>query len=368
MSRKLYLIGLVLLGAMLLSACSGTVRANTWPGLNADEETAYLSNINFVYGVNLKDGREAWRFSDKDDNKALFYAQPLITPDGLIVVGSAAGKYKLYAIDPQDIIKGEKTNSPAVAWTFSGASSPWVAAPLVVDNLLFAPNSDGNLYIFDLNDGQSQKQPVKTVELGGQLWAQPVTDGKEVFITSLDHSVFAVDIDTYDVTWHTDLSAAIPGGPALGSDGMIYVGSLTSKLEQIDPGTGEHKPVFDAKDWLWSAPAVGGDSLYFGDVSGNFYSFNTADAQLDWSIQPDGAITAGAIFHNDLVVLATESGFIYAIDKNGDVKWSDEVGGEIYTTPVAVGDLTLIAPLNTDFNLAAFDSVGRQVWTFIPEK
>jgi len=368
MRKKLFLISLVLLGAVFLSACTGAVRANTWPGLTAGEDTAYLADIASVYGVNLEDGKEVWRFSDKDDNKALFYAPPSITPDGLVIVGSASGKYKLYALDPQKIINGEKTNSPAVAWTFIGAGGPWVAAPLVVDNLLFAPNSDGNMYILDLSDGEKQKQPIKVVELGGQLWAQPVTDGKQVFVTSIDHSVFAVNIETYDVAWHIDMPAAIPGGLAVGSDGMLYVGSLASQLGQIDPETGKHEPVFDAKDWLWSAPAVNGDLLYFGDVGGNFYSFNTADAKLDWSIQPDGAITAGALFHNDLIVLATESGWIYAVDKDGNEKWSDEVGGKIYTTPVAVGDLTLIAPLETEFHLTALDSSGRQVWTFVPEK
>jgi outer membrane protein assembly factor BamB len=368
MRKKLFLISLVLLGVVFLSSCSGAVRANTWPGLTASEDTAYLADIDSVYAVNLKDGREAWRFSDKDDNKALFYAPPAITPDGLVIVGSASGKYKLYALDPQDMIKGEKTNSPTAAWTFTEAGSPWVAAPLIVDNLLFAPNSDGNIYILDLSDGQSQKQPVKVVELGGQLWAQPVTDGKRVFVTSIDHSVIAVDIETYNVAWNIDIPAAIPGGLAVGSDGMLYVGSLASKLEQIDPETGQHKSAFEAKDWLWSAPAVNGDLLYFGDVSGSFYSFNTADAKLDWSIQPDGAITAGALFHNDLIVLATESGWIYAVDKDGNPKWSDEVGGKIYTTPVAVGDLTLIAPLETEFHLVALHSDGSPAWKFVPEK
>lgn len=368
MRKKIFLVSLVLFGAVLLSACTGAVQANTWPGLTADENTAYLSNINFVYGVNLKDGSEVWRFSDEDDNKALYYAMPVITPDGLLIVGSASGKYNLYAIDPQDIIKGEKTNSPAKAWTFTGADGPWVAAPLVVGDLLFAPNSDGNLYVLDLSDGQSQKQPVKVVELGGQLWGQPVTDGEQVFVTSLDHSVFAVDVETYNVTWHTDMSAAIPGGATIGSDGTLYVGSLASQLEQIDPETGKHQPVLDAKDWIWSAPAISGDSLYFGDVSGNFYSFNSADAKLDWSIQPDGPITAGALFHNDLIVIATESGWIYAVDKDGNEKWSDEVGGKIYTTPVAVGDLTLIAPLETEFPLVALHSDGSPGWKFVPEK
>lgn len=364
---------MILLGAFLLSACGGAVRGATWPGLTADENTAYLADLTFVYGIDLKDGREAWRFSDKNDNKAQFYAPPALTPDGLVIVGSAAGKHFLYALDPADIVTENDIKKPAVEWTFAGAEGPWVASPLVVNDMLFAPNADGNLYVLDLKDGQSQKQAVKIVELGGRLWAQPVTDGERVFITSLDHSLYAVDVETYAVVWQQDVSAAIPGSPAVGSDGRLYVGSLASQLEQFAPETGSHKPVLEAKDWIWSTPVADGDTLYFGDLKGNFYSFDTTNSTLNWSIQPDGAITAAAILQNDHLLLATESGNLYAIGKDGKTLWFVEVrdakaNGKIYTTPVTAGDLILVAPLGTEFYLAALDSNGRQVWTFTLEK
>lgn len=373
MRKKLLLISLVLLGAVLLSACGGAVRGTTWAGLAADETTAYLADLPFVFGINLTDGKEAWRFSDKDDNKAQFYATPVLTPDGLVIVGSAAGEHILYALDPRDLITNGDFKNPAVKWRFTGAEGPWVAAPLIVNDMLFAPNGDGNLYVLNLNDGQSQKQPVKVVELGGRLWAQPVTDGERVFVTSLDHSVHAIDVETYTVIWHEDISAAIPGSPAIGPDGMLYVGSLASQLERFDPVTGAHRSILDAEDWIWSTPAFDGDTLYFGDLKGNFYSFNTSSNQLNWSIQPDGAITATAILQNDHLLLATESGNLYAISKDGRTLWFVEVrdakvSGKIYTTPVTAGDLILVAPLGTEFYLTALDSNGRQVWTFVPGK
>lgn len=374
MRKKLLFISMVLLGAVLLSACAGgAVRGTTWPGLVADETTAYLADLTLVYGINLKDGKEVWRFSDPEDGKAQFYATPVLTPDGLVIVGSASGKHILYALDPADLLVNGDFKNPAVEWTFTGATGSWVASPLIVNETLFAPNGDGNLYVFDLNDGQSQKQPVKVVELGGRLWAQPVTDGKHVFVTSLDHSVNAVDIATYDIVWHEDISAAIPGSPAIGPDGMLYVGSLASQLEQFNPETGVHTSVLEAKDWIWSTPTFDGDTLYFGDLKGNFYSFDTANNVLNWSIQPDGAITANAILQNDHLLLATESGNIYAIGKDGQTLWFEQVrdakvNGKIYTTPVVAGDLILVAPLGTEFYLTALDPNGRQVWTFVPGK
>lgn len=297
-----------------------------------------------------------------------------MTADGLVIIGSAGTDFSLIAINPADINPG--TNSPVEAWTFTEAKDHWVASPLIIDNKLFAPNSDGNLYIFDLADGQSQKQPVKVVELAGRLWAQPVTDGERVFVTSLDHSVFAVDVNTYDIVWHEDVGGAIPGSPVIAEDGMLYVGSLASQLEQFDPKTGQHKSVLTAEQWIWSTPVIDGDTLYFGDLEGNFYSFSVSTGDLNWSVQPDGPITANALVQNDYLLLATESGIVYAIGKeDGKTLWFEEVkdqgeadNGKIYTTPVTASDLILIAPLETEFNLTALDTDGRKLWTFVPEK
>lgn len=375
MRKKLLIISMVLLGAVVLSACAGgAIRGSSWPGLTADGDTAYLANGGFVYAVDLRDGREIWHYPASSNSKQVFYAAPVLTGDGLIIIGSAGTDHSLIAINPADI--NPDTNVPVEAWTFTGATDHWVASPLVVDNKLFAPNADGNLYIFDLADGQSQKQPVKIVELAGRLWAQPVTDGERVFVTSLDHSVFAVDVNTYAIVWHEDVGGAIPGSPVIAEDGMLYVGSLASQLEQFDPQTGQHNSVLDAGEWIWSTPVVDGDALYFGDLKGNFYSFSVSTGELNWSIRPDGPITANALVQNGHLLLATESGIVYAISKeDGKTLWFEEVrdqgeaaNGKIYTSPVTASDLILIAPLETDFHLTALDTDGRKVWTFVPEK
>lgn len=376
MSKKLLLISMVLLGAVFLSACTGgSVRGSSWPGLSADANTAYLADGPIVYAVNLKDGSELWHYPAKANSKEVFYAAPVITSDGLVIVGSAGSDHSLIAINPADI--DPATKSPVPAWTFTEAGDHWVASPLIIDDKLFAPNSDGNLYILDLKDGQSQKKALKKILMvdpqdsskkSGRLWSTPVTNGKQVFLTSLDHSVFGVDLQTYSY-WHEDLAGAIPGSPAFGSDGMLYVGSLAAQLEKFDPATGKHETALTAKYWLWGTPVADGDALYFGDLEGNFYSFNTSTGQLNWTVKPDGPITATPVVQADHILLVTESGNIYAINKkDGSTLWSDIVGGKLYSTPVISGDLTLIAPLGADFYLTALNADGHKVWTFVPAK
>jgi outer membrane protein assembly factor BamB len=326
----------------------------------------YLSDGPFIFAVNLEDGREAWRYPSEPNGGLTFYAPPVITPDGLIIVGSAGTNHSLIALNPNDM--NSETNAPAEAWRFTGARDYWVAAPLVVNDTLFAVNSDGNLYVLDLQDGRSTKEATAIVELGGRLWAQPTTDGERVYITSLDHSVIAVDVNTHKVVWNENLGGAVPGSAVLGEDGSLYVGSLDSRLEKFDPASGTHQSVVDAENWVWSTPSLDGDTLYFGDVDGNLYAFNTSTGSLSWEpVKPNGPITASPLVREDHILIATESGSVFAVDREGKVLWTEEIGGKIYTTPLAVGDLTIVAPLETEFYLAALDANGRQVWTFAPE-
>jgi len=367
MRKKLVVITMILLGAVLLSACAGgPVHGTTWPGLTADGNMAYLADGAFVYAISLGDGKEIWRYPGERNAKLVFYAPPAVTPDGLIIVGSAGTDHSLVALNPADI--NPETKAPAEAWKFTGAKDYWVAQPIVVNDKLFAANSDGNLYILDLQDGQSVKDAT-VIELGGRLWAKPTTDGERVYITSLDHSVVAVDAATHKILWHENLGGAVPGSAVLGEDGMLYVGSLASQLEKFDPATGNHQPVIDAENWVWNSPALDGDTLYFGDVDGNFYSFNTSTGGLNWNpVKPADAITASPLVLGDSILIATESGTIYQVSKDGQSKLWSQPGGQIYTTPVQAGDLILVTPLGTEAYLYAYKQDGSQAWQpFTPE-
>jgi outer membrane protein assembly factor BamB len=368
MSKKLVFIIVILVVTALLSGCAGgPVSGATWPGLAADNTTAFLTDGTFIYAINLADGRELWRYPGSRDAKSVFYSTPVFTPDGLVIIGSSGSNYKLVALNPRDL--NSETNSPAEAWTFNGAEDHWVAAPLVVDNYLFAPNADGNLYVLDLNDGQSTKRAFKTIPLQGRLWAQPVTDGERIFVSSLDHSLFAIDKDTYEVVWHENVAGAIPGAPVLGTDGYLYVGSFASQLERFDPATGTHTSVQKTDGWVWGTPSSVEDNLYFADLDGRLYSYNVTEARYNWTpVQPDGPITASPLVLGDRILAATESGVVYELNMNGNSKLWSQPGGKIYTTPVMAGDLILIAPLRADASLYAYDQSGHQAWAFTPAK
>jgi outer membrane protein assembly factor BamB len=243
-----------------------------------------------------------------------------------------------------------------------GARGAWMAAPLATEEFIFVPNSDGSLYILDL-----QGNLVNSIELGGSLWSQPVNAGGLVYVASLDHHVHVIQPSTHEILQTVDLGGAVPGGLTADEDG-VYVGSFTGRMEFVS-GSGQTQTLVESEDWIWGAPTLDSDTLYFADLGGRVYSFDLAGRRQNWSdVQPDGPVAASPLLAGDSIIIVTESGSVYAFDSNGQEAWPQPyaAGGKIYTSPVSAGDLILVAPYHADSLLLALDLQGRLVWDFVP--
>ena len=371
MKPKFILFMLVaVLAAALLSGCASRAAfSNSWPGLASDGEVAYLASGQYFHAVSLTDSKEIWRYPAKASGSLQFIAQPVVAPDGTIIIGSAGSDHRLVALDPSSLSSGETFKTPAEKWTFAEAKGSWIAGVLVLNDKVFAPNSDGFLYILDIQDGSSTKSALKKIELGGALWAQPTTDGSLVYVSSVDHYLYAINPDTYEFAWPAiDLDGAVPGTPLVGPDGNLYVGSFASEVVKVDPATGKDTLLTSTQGWVWGGPVTDGKNIYFGDLEGNLFAVDATSGSQAWSIQPDGPVAGSPLVTNDAIVFATESGSVYAVDQDGKIVWQHEVGGQIYTPPVLGADRIVVAPMQTEFSLAVLDTSGNQVWTFTPEK
>ncbi len=362
--KRLTVVSLIVLAGLLLSACT-TATTTSWPGLAADKEQAYVANGQFVYGVQISNGVKVWQYPQQAGTEQ-FHANPVVTPDGQVIVGSSGRDYALYSLDA-------KTGLPKWAKPFT-ADDQWIAAPLVVGDTIYAPNNDGKLYGISLATGQAAWEPVK---VGTALWSTPVTNGKLIFLTSLDHRVYAVDMQTHKLAWSQprDLGGSIASAPLIAADGSaLYVGSFAGKFFAIDPSTGRDiwSPV-SLLAWAWNTPVQIDQNLYVGDIAGNLYALSAATGKEAWPhIMPDNAITASPLAVPGGVVVATESGILYAYKLDRTVLWSTannpdvkNIGGQIYTTPILSGDRILVAPLNgKDLLYAVTVQDGKLLWQF----
>lgn len=352
--KKLILIPAFALMAFFIGGCSA--KPNNWAGLSADGERAYLATGSEVYAVDLGTGKEVWHYPEKADGKRLYFANPVVTPDGQLLIGSEGTAHVLLSLDP-------KTGKENWAEPFSAANGLWVASPLVLNDRIYAPNTDGNIYVLDM-DGKSAADPIG---VGGALWSTPATDGTHIYVASLDHRLHVIDPVSATTSAAIDLGGAAPSSPLAATDGA-YVGSFASKIVFVSTA-GESSDVAKASNWIWGTPVLDSETLYYADLDGNVYAFDLAARKQNWAgIKVDAPVVASLLLDKDQLYVATEKGTLVALDRDGKQVWEKTVAGSIYTSPVAGGDLILVAPYGADFMLAAYDASNKQAWTFTPQK
>jgi len=355
--KYLFLIGLLLPLALVLSGCAAGLTASAWPALTADAKNAYLAGGPYVYAVNLQTGAQVWRFPSSSSAANPFYATPVLTPDGQLIVGGF--DKKLYSLNPQT---GQSS------WQFTGAHDRFFGGVLAVNDMIYAPNADYNLYALDLK-GQLQW----TFEADQSIWGAPVSDGTNIYFGTLGRKVYAVDAKTGKQVWMQVLDGAVLGSPVLGSAKDLYLGTYGGTLYALNASDGKTLWSKPASTWIWSGPVSDGTNLYVGDANGKLVAYPVAGGNKLWEKDLNGAIVGSPCICGGKIVVGTEAGTVYFIDPTGKILQTISLSTtmKMYATPAAAGTLALVAPTSstsTDPVLVALDAAGATKWSFIPPK
>jgi outer membrane protein assembly factor BamB len=354
--KKFLLIITFVILSIFLSACSSAIYASTgWHGLVANTDTVYLAAGTQVYAVDLNTGSEQWRYPAKVNAKITFYANPVLTSDGQLIVASY--DHKLYSLNP-------KTGSEN--WIYTGSKNRLIGGPFVTQDMIYQPSTDGYIYAVDMTGKQAW-----SFETGGPLWARPTNnpDCGCVIVAAMDHIVYSFNASTGQLLWKSpDLGGAMVGTPAVSTDEVLYVGTFGKEMIALDATNGAIKWRFTTQDWVWSGPTLANNVLYFGDLSGYFYALNAADGTSEWRIQPKDSIVDTPIVLEDKIYFTTESETLFIVNTAGEIVNSKVIGGLIYSSPLVAGDTILVSPTNFDSLLVALNLDGNQKWVFTPAK
>ena len=360
MTKKLtlFLLATTLL-MLILSACTGSnLQASGWPGISADDETAYIAFNTQVYAIDLATGTERWHFPKEAEKETTFYAAPQITEDGQVIVGGYNNV--LYSLDAQT---GEQN------WIFEDASDRYIGSVLIAEDVIFAPSADKHLYAVGL-DGKALWDIPFSAE--NENWAQPATgpDCDCIYLASMDHSVYAINPEKGDIRWRSEpLGGASVGSPAVSDDGKtLYIGSFLNELVAIDAADASIIWKIPTEDWVWASPVIEGDTLYFADIAGNFYAIDRNTQKQLWTLSTGSDIVGTPLLTEDGLYFTTQDGTFYAVTREGATRWTKEFEQPLHAGPVAAGDLILIATDKGDLTLYAFDANGAQQWQFTATK
>jgi outer membrane protein assembly factor BamB len=343
-----------ILVGFLLSACGSRVANSNWPGMTSAGDNVYVSYGPGVIAFDIEQQEQLWIFAPEGGDQSLQIFAPPSVVDGQISFGDYGKSGGM--ISPNvtvSIYMLDEENPHNPVWTQSQvAQDRIVAQALQVGDRLFVGTADNFLIAMDVDN---RGQPIwnDPFEAGHSIWGQTAYEDGILYVPSLDKSVHALDAETGDVIWQSDVGGSVSDKPILNGD-LIYVGSFDKQLHALDKATGESRWTVPAEGSVWGAPAIDGDTVFFVDLNGNAYAVNAETGDLQWRYSTGDYVVAAPVVHDGVVYVATggdpdlnaseRSGALFALDaESGEESWRITTMVPVYTTPAIVGDSIVLA-------------------------
>lgn len=345
--KRFNIILLLAVMGFLLAACTGAGTTNAWAGALISEKTIYFADTYQVYALREDNGNVIWKYPEKAGKTRMFFSEPVLAGDQLIV--GDYGKL-LTSLNPAD---GSEN------WQFSEAKGRYIDSPLVVNDLIIAPNADYSIYALDLKGNLKW-----TFKGGNGFWTKPVSDGKAIYVPSMDHYIYALDVNTGDLIWKTDLKAPAVARAVIDEQGVIFLGNLNGEFFALNSADGSTLWETKVSGGVWAAPILHEGKLYFGDQSGNINIIESADGKLDQYVQTDGAILGSGALFGEGMAFGNESGSLTLIGFNGEKLWPYTVDGKIYANLQTNGTHLIVIVNSGEKPLVALDAKGNESWYF----
>ena len=350
-NKKLILIFLFLVFALVLTSCSGTLAASSWPGISGDNENVYVSFANRIYSLRLNDGSLNWHYPEKIEAARTFFAPPALNGNNIYV-----GDYK-------NVFYSFNKDTGAKNWEFTGATNRYIGGAVIVNDIILAPNADSFLYALDLNGNLKWK-----FETEHALWSPPVVDGEIVFLSSMDHFLYALDLNSGSKIWGMDMGGAIVYSPTL-ENGSVLVATMANEVISVDKSDGSVVWKNKVSDGLWCQPVAKDGIVYYGDALGKIFAVSAEDGSVKWDYNMGEMVSGAPAIMETGVVFAGENGKLVALDFNGELLWNRTVNGKLYTGPVVVDNQLILGIVQGDAVIHTFNFEGTEIWTpFTPSK
>lgn len=306
-------------------------------------QTIYFGSDDAYFYALEEDGDLKWRFQANQS----ISASPVINPQSGALYFGDEGNY-LYALDTDGNLLQQRRLSDEI-WT-----------PLTIDNtgkILFAGTLDGYFYAIN-TDTFATLWGFNTNDF---VTGSPVIDeeNKQVIFSSEEGILFCVDKYNGSLIWSyvadkTTFEESALAIDALSGANAIYASSSNGTLHALERITGVLKWTYETGN-LITAPAIDIDgTIYFGAADKNIYAINR-DGTLKWIYRAEAELFGPpCLGGNGILYIGGAGGNIYAIGVSADSPLAD------FTAEPTTGG----APLTVKFTDASTGEIASWLWDF----
>jgi outer membrane protein assembly factor BamB len=287
------------------------------------------------------------------------FSSPAISADGLIVFGSH--DRGIYAIAADGTVKWRKQTGDLV-WS----------APALGAGVVYVGSDDDRLYALDERDGSQRwaftAGPCRTQVGIGPEAARCDVDGVTV---APDGTIYAAADGLYALRADGTLKWKFSPGsthcatqPAVGPDGLVYVGCQDDALYAIDP-TGVKRWELRTGDDVDSSPMVAPDgTVWVGSDDHKLYALGPGGV-VRFAVTTGGAVRGSpALGPGGTVYVGSFDGTVYAVKPNGLVAWTFRTADRILSSPLVDAAGTILIGSEDD-RLYALAPDGKLQWSLL---
>lgn len=290
----------------LFRSNSGVDKESVGGGVTFDGGTLFVtSGLGVIAALDPSTGAEKWIYEAR------------------VPMNSApvAKNGRVFAITDDNELFGFNANTGEVLWTYQGIiesarmlTSP---APAVVDDVIIAPFSSGELVAL-------------RVENGGVLWQDSLSSNARLTpLASLND---------------------IASGPAV-ADGYVIASAQSGVMSAFDFRTGQR--IWRQPAGTLGIPLIVGDFVYAVTTEGQVVCMSKLDGSVVWLQQLEAfknpkkrksrIVWAGPIMAGGRLFVASSRGATVTLNpQNGNIMSSDEVKGDVFVPPVIANETIYI--------------------------
>ncbi|MDR3718240.1 MAG: PQQ-binding-like beta-propeller repeat protein [Bryobacteraceae bacterium] len=287
-----------------------------------------------IYAVDAETGVQKWKF----ETHAAVDSTPAVD-SGLLFAASYDGYF--YAIDAAKgtlrwkfktegerrfEAKGLHGAQPA-SQTFWDPWDMFLSSPVVGQGAVFFGSGDGNIYALDQWTG-AVRWKFKT---GDVVHSSPAYDAGTIYVGSWDGYLYALEAASGLEKWRFKTGddalmhnqVGFQGSPAV-ANGVVFAGCRDSHMYAVDAGDGKEKWNFGTKgSWVVDSPALAGGMVLFGTSdSALFHALDAATGKPLYQVQDNFFLFSSPAVAGDTVYIGKMNGGLEALDlKTGKQLW-----------------------------------------------
>ena len=243
----------------------------------------------------------------------------------------------------------------------------------VDEEMVYVQSTAGLLTVFDAETGRK----AWAVQLGFKDRPSfPVATNQDLVLIASGMQLYGFHKWTGEVAWKIKLPKHPSTGPSM-DDKNVYIGSLDGSvfafsLKIINKLYDQNRlPQWSYQSMLWryktakeitSPPVTNGSLVSFASLDGSLYSVTTLDREQKFQFETNKPISAPMSQAGNYLFMASEDYNLYCIDmQNGQARWEFVSGYPVRKQPWLIKDEVFLTPVRGGlFNVSV--ETGRKKW------